>query len=259
MARRNTAIVLGWLRQLNLRRPDPDGRTGRLGDIAAMLADLPLEIFDGTALTAAESRFAAFPKFDDLRLFLEQRARERGPPDIRTLPPIAGLDLSREEELIVDAFLRRREAGFPEGVAFADLRPNMAPHIDADRERAKFVAGLAVLRRYHERAWRYVCRTDIEAASIAVRMGWDADGGPGPALGYDDPEAIRAMIRRIIAPLPDPAAEARWTDQRKAWLDAMRAALTAFAPENLPILDAMTAPAPAPPEPAPAGRYDPWD
>lgn len=92
---------------------------------------------------------------------------------------------------------------------------------------------LSWLRDKAPEAFRNICRTDNQAASIAVRRGWKVDDDQDPKRGWGDRTAVAASVRNARALLPDGTSNAATIPL----IAAMKAALERYAPENLDLLE----------------------
>jgi hypothetical protein len=196
-----------------------------LMDMMPALADLPAGAFCGASAEHVGRNSQRVPSYGQLRKMLElwwSINRPKG-NDIGADDPT----LDANDRQIVASWQRRRS----EMIAGDTL-----------------AAGLSVLRRW-PRAFRYVCRIDTEAASVAVRRGWHTDALDATAVDQrmtDDWGSITpAQIAAKLANLRGLAAEGeRGVVLARALTGFLRSAVERYAPHHLHLL----------PELAPARR-----
>lgn len=90
---------------------------------------------------------------------------------------------------------------------------------------------LSWLRTKSPEAFRYLCQTDLDCASIAVQRKWALITDDDPQRGWSDRTAVQTTLNRIQQPLPDGSG------LPKSFIAALKAALERYAPENLDLLD----------------------
>jgi hypothetical protein len=131
-----------------------------LMEMLAGLADIPEATFDRPGDLAAEvaKGFTSFPSLGRLHKALAGRAKDTVKKLPAQLPGAEDPTLSREDQIKLHSWLKFRAEGFMH-IAGADFRDRMA-------------VALSVQHKYQSRVFSHICRTDPEAASIAVRRGW---------------------------------------------------------------------------------------
>lgn len=202
-----------WLSDLGMRCAATmklEEAEARAREYATGLIDLPEQVFCDASREAAARQFDHFPSYASIRKFL---LAWRAESQRAIAPPLPGED---------DPSLDHRDRQFLAG--FATARADGFQHLTGKGDaRQRTMVVLDTIRQTAPRAFAYLTRTDTEAASIALQRRWVND----PAShGWDDEVAVRAMIGRIIAPMPDGSV---WAGQAAA-LDAVRTALERHAP-----------------------------
>lgn len=147
-------------------------------------------------------------------------------------PPLPGADdsdLTREDRLALDVFLRRRSIGFQDiPLDQHDEAPSVGPFVHAER----LIVAIDLMRNTARlsRVWRYLCRTDTEIAAIALRRGWQPERSEP---GWTDERAIRNTVAQIVAPL----SNGRAFQMAGAMIAAVRAAVEHHAPHHMGAID----------------------
>ena len=99
-------------------------------------------------------------------------------------------------------------------------------------DQEKLATRLSWLRSQSPEAFRYVCQTDIDCASIAVQRKWVFDADHDPKLGWGDRKAVAESIRKARGRLPT----GKDNFATPALIACLRAALERYAPDNLDLL-----------------------
>jgi len=174
------------------------------------LTDIPDVVFCEESLEAASRQFDFFPAYAMLRKFAEVWHEEL---QRRAAPVLPGTDdptLTREDQLILQVWQWRRDTNFS-GQKFNEGQP-VAVAISRGEQERRLTISLDVMRGAYGRIFRHICRTDLEAAAIAIRKGWEVETRPAKTEPTEEERAAVAdSVARATGPMrhrtpPSPAS-----------------------------------------------------
>lgn len=160
----------------------------KIAALAGVLSqDFPMpEAFCKASLYTISKQFTFFPSYGPLGKALERWWGENRPKS-EFIPNDPGL--TPQERALVLTWHRDKEADFAHLMDKGDLRARMA-------------LSLGILRKYRG-AFAYICRTDLDAASIVVERQWQLDlPRTGPRLD-EEIAACEAASRAAVQGIAD--------------------------------------------------------
>lgn len=165
-------------------------------DFAKGFADLPEWVFDDITRELAAREFDRFPTYKALRKFLSEQADALRQ---KSAPPLPGPDdgsLSREDRIWLSNWQNHRAGGFKYLEGRGDFTERMTITLSLMRSLGRMAL------------FRHICRTDLEAAAIAVRKHWEVEPPrPREARTPEDSQRVAEAVRHAIAamrPKPPP-------------------------------------------------------
>jgi hypothetical protein len=212
-------IVTAWLADLAVRvspTMTPEQVEILCRDFAKGLTDLPEQAFDELSREAAAREFRRFPPYALLRKFLEGWVKRNVKPDTNLLPPVHDPNLSDIDRAHVRSWI------------------NLRPEGNLERRLARY-------RDNHQAAYRYILRTDAEAAAIARQRGWVEDGREEQAafeqrLKADWGSTTEAEIGYKLIELEKQVDAGLSPSLAAALLSMLRAAVEKYAPQHLGLI-----------------------
>lgn len=172
------------------------GRAQNVGDLAALIESTaamlatkaPVDLFTPDSMEFCLRRFKYFPAYAELWARLQAYQRElskqlalAAPPVSETLPGADDFDLTRSDQLMAQFWNETRAGTRP-------LARGVTLHTSLD-----------VMRLTHERAYRYIIKTDPEAEAIAVKAGWVRESQPATRTPEEIAHAERVAREAIQA------------------------------------------------------------
>jgi len=201
MATKIELHIRKWLTDLGARcssTANAEAAEAKARDYAQALVDIDAGAFCQESLEAAARQFEYFPAYATIRKFVEAwwaDARRRARP---ALPGADDPSLTEEDRQHLAVFLKHRAAGFPPGIKLADLAS--APEVDRETFRQRLALRLSRMRSGPlVRLFRHICRTDVEAAAIAVARGWQVEPSEHKPPSDVAIAAVEATVRQMFA------------------------------------------------------------
>jgi hypothetical protein len=174
-----------WLRSLILRVAGPKADTERLVEvIGPTLIDIGADAFTEASLSAIGKTLRTVTSATRVRKALFDYHTEQA-RQVRALPGDDNPELTIEDRIIFAIWLRHRADGFS--------------HNDRGSLRQRMTISLDIARLHHARVFRHICRTDLEAASIAVQRGWQVEPEPRRDPTPEEREHVSRVSREAIA------------------------------------------------------------
>jgi len=199
-------LISDWLMELavltNVYDAEAAGAKGaktKMATLAAALeTDLPAQVFTKASMLAAGQKFTFFPTYAELRAFLQQWWQDNRPKQV-LLPGDDDASLTEVDRIHLAVFLMWRNAG---SLNSEELKRPVPPVLTPDKLRERLTTRLGWMRMGAlAPVFRYICRHDNEAASIAVRRGWEVE--PSPPVTNRTPEEL-AYVETLVRSLATP-------------------------------------------------------
>ena len=180
-----------WLRSLVLRVHGPKGNVEKtVATILPSLDDIGPDAFNAQTLHALAGSLRSVNSAYRLRKALfDLHAKQPAAPDV--YPGADDPTLSWGERITLQIWLNHRADHFS--------------HVPDPDFRRRMTVALDIHRAHMPRLFRYICRTDLEAASIAVQHGWEVEPQARRAPTQAEIDAVAATVRDAhAAMLPQP-------------------------------------------------------
>jgi hypothetical protein len=179
-----------WLRSLVLRVHGPKVDMEKIvAVVLPTLQDIGPDAFNATTLQALAGSLRSVQSAYRVRKALFD-LHARATPTVDPYPGADDPSLTWGERITLQIWLNHRSQGFP--------------HVPDTDDRRRMTVALDIHRQHMPRVFRYICRTDLEAASIAVQHGWEVEPQPRRPPTQAEIDAVSASVRDAHAAMLAP-------------------------------------------------------